>query len=159
LRLAGPDVVGSRSISRGQHGPAKVYWEECKKFEFEANPHQWFLTASLLHDQAVALHASRTQGRFIRDDFRDTPTRTAWAATNKATFLLCAFALENAIKAFLVYQHPAWISDGYLHDEVCSHKLVSLSGKTSLIPYARRSRRRRLLWWVDGPVGPTQAAH
>jgi hypothetical protein len=46
--------------------------------------------------------------------------------------------LENAIKAFLVYQHPAWIGDGYLHDEVCSHKLVSLSRKTSLIPYARR---------------------
>jgi hypothetical protein len=61
-----------------------------------------------------------------------------WAATNKATFLLCAFALENAIKAFLVYEHPAWISDGRLHNEICNHKLVALSKKSSLIPYARR---------------------
>jgi hypothetical protein len=61
-----------------------------------------------------------------------------WAATNKATFLLCAFALENAIKAFLVYEHPAWISDGYLHDEICNHKLVALSRKSNLVPYARR---------------------
>ena len=43
-----------------------------------------------------------------------------WAATNKATFLLCAFALENAIKAFLIYEHPAWISDGCLHHEICN---------------------------------------
>jgi hypothetical protein len=36
--------------------------EQCKKFEEEANPHQWFLTADLLHDQAVKLHAHRGQG-------------------------------------------------------------------------------------------------
>jgi hypothetical protein len=61
-----------------------------------------------------------------------------WAATNKATLLLSAFALENAIKAFLIYEHPAWISDGCLHHEICNHKLVALSRKSSLIPYARR---------------------
>jgi hypothetical protein len=61
-----------------------------------------------------------------------------WAATNKATFLLCAFALENAIKAFLVFEHPAWISDGQLHGEICNHRLVALSRKSNLIPYAKR---------------------
>ena len=112
--------------------------EECKRFEEEANPHRWFLSASLLHDQAIELHDRRGQGSLIRDDFRDSRTRTVWAATNKATFLLCAFALENAIKAFLVYEYPAWISDGYLHDEICNHKLGALSRKSSLIPYAQR---------------------
>jgi hypothetical protein len=46
--------------------------------------------------------------------------------TNKVTFLLCAL-LENAIKAFLIYEHPNWVRDGYLHPEICNHKLVALS--------------------------------
>jgi hypothetical protein len=111
--------------------------EECKKFEEEANPHQWFVTADLLHNQAVALHAHRGQGALTKLDAEDY-VLGQWDVTNKATFLLCAFALENAIKAFLVYEHPAWISHGYLHDEICNHKLVALSGKSSLIPYAKR---------------------
>jgi hypothetical protein len=112
--------------------------EECKRFEEEANPHQWFLSANLLHDQAIELHARREQGIFTRESFGDTRTRTVWAATNKATFLLCSFALENAIKAFLVYEYPAWISGGYLHDEICNHKLAALSRKSNLIPFTRR---------------------
>lgn len=111
--------------------------EECKKFEEEANPHQWFLTADLLHDQAVELYARRGQGILTQTGPHGV-LRGQWSTTNKATFLLCAFALENAIKAFLIYEHPAWISDGHLHNEVCNHKLVALSRKTSLIPYARR---------------------
>jgi hypothetical protein len=108
--------------------------EQCKKFEEEANPHQWFLTASLLHDQAVELDARRGQG-ILAQIGPEGYVLGQWAATNKATFLLCAFALENAIKALLIYEHPAWISDGRLHHEVSNHRLV---GKSSLIPYARR---------------------
>ena len=111
--------------------------EECKKFEEVANPHQWLLTADLLHDQALELYARRERG-FLFHTGSDGVLLGRWSATNKATFLLCAFALENAIKAFLVYEHPAWISHGYLHDEICNHKLVALSRKSSLIPYARR---------------------
>jgi hypothetical protein len=44
----------------------------------------------------------------------------SWDETNKATFLLCAFALENAIKAFLVYEHPDWVSDGHIHAELAA---------------------------------------
>jgi hypothetical protein len=87
--------------------------EECKKFEEEANPHQWFLTASLLHDQAVELDARRGQGTLAQIG-PEGYVLGQWAATDKATFLLCAFALENAIKALLIYEHPAWISDGRL---------------------------------------------
>jgi hypothetical protein len=42
------------------------------------------------------------------------------------------------MKAFLIYEHPAWISDGELHRQLTNHKLVALSGKSSLIPYAKR---------------------
>jgi hypothetical protein len=111
--------------------------EECKKFEAAADPHQWFLTADLLHDQAVELHARRGQG-FLFHRGLGGVLLGKWSATNKATFLLCAFALENAIKAFLVYEHPAWIRDGFLHNKICNHKLVALSRQSSLIPYALR---------------------
>jgi hypothetical protein len=53
-----------------------------------------------LHDQAVELYARRDQGFLTRKGIGDTQIQ--WSATNKATFLLCAFALENAVKASLV---------------------------------------------------------
>jgi hypothetical protein len=111
--------------------------EECRKFEEEANPHQWFLTADLLHNQAVELYARRGKG-VLSQVGAEGNVLGRWDVTNKATYLLCAFALENAIKAFLVYEHPAWVSDGRLHHEICNHRLVDLSGKTTLIPYAKR---------------------
>jgi hypothetical protein len=46
----------------GSTARRKFTEEECKKFEEEANPHQWFLTADLLHDQAVELHDRRGKG-------------------------------------------------------------------------------------------------
>jgi hypothetical protein len=69
--------------------------EECKRFEEEANPHQWFLTASLLHDQALELYARREQG-FLSHSGPHGVLRGEWALTNKATFLLCAFAVASA---------------------------------------------------------------
>jgi hypothetical protein len=112
--------------------------DQSKKFENAANPHQWVLTADLLHAQAVALYSR--QGRGILTQRGVGEPTASWDETNKATFLLCAFALENAIKAFLIYERPEWISDGYLHDEICSHKLVALSDKSALIPYRNRDR-------------------
>jgi hypothetical protein len=112
---------------------------ECRSFAEAANPHQWVLTADSLHEQAVALHSRRlTGGKLVRRGVGE-PT-VAVDNTNKATFLLGALALENAIKAFLVYEHPEWVSDGYLHKEICSHKLVQLSEQSSLIPYLSRDK-------------------
>jgi hypothetical protein len=110
--------------------------EQCKKFEDAANPHQWLLSADQLHVQAVELYDRRGRGMLSRVGV-GVPT-VSWDETNKATFLLCAFALENAIKAFLVYEDPKWVSDGYLHNEICSHKLATLSRKSTLIPYRKR---------------------
>jgi hypothetical protein len=113
--------------------------EQCKEFEDAANPHQWLLSADRLHVQAVELYDRRGRGKLTRVGF-GVPT-VSWDESNKVTFLLCAFALENAIKAFLVFEHPNSVSDGYLHDEICSHKLVTLSRKSTLIPYRNRDER------------------
>src|SRR5438132_281619 len=106
-----------------------------------ANPHSWVLTAEDLHEQAGVLYRSRGRssirsqldpsGKFIRE------TR----GVDKSIFLLCGFALENAIKAFLVYEHPQWISNGSLSSKLKSHSLTSLQQQSSLIPY-----RKRYLW-------------
>jgi hypothetical protein len=110
--------------------------EQCKNFEDAANPHQWFLSADRLHAQAVELHNRR--GRGILTERRVGVPSISRDETNTVTFLLCALALENAIKAFLIYEHPNWVRVGYLHHEICNHKLVALSKKSTLIPYKKR---------------------
>lgn len=61
-----------------------------------------------------------------------------WDETNRATFLLAAFALENAIKAYLVYEHPQLVAGGSLAREIRTHKLVALSHLSSEIPNRNR---------------------
>jgi hypothetical protein len=112
--------------------------EQCHRFEDAANPHSWFLSASLLHDQAVVLRSRFGQGLMT---LHAPAAKTAtWDVADKATFLLCAVALENAIKAFLVYENPQWVSDGYLHSEITNHRLSALADKSHLIPYKDRDR-------------------
>jgi hypothetical protein len=112
---------------------------QTEEFEMAADPHSWFLSAAALHSQAVVLYSRRGCGMLTKLDASDKIVGS-WSETNKATFLLCAFALENAIKAFLVYENPAWISGGYLHDELCSHKLVALSKKSTFISNKTRDQ-------------------
>ena len=61
-----------------------------------------------------------------------------WPSSSRSTFLIAGFALENAIKAFLVYEHPEWVSNGVVARPLRSHALVDLSRKSSLIPWQRR---------------------
>lgn len=111
--------------------------DEKRQFAEAANPHAWLQTADNLHEQASLLRRYHTKGIITR---RDSSGATTWDDTNKATFLLCSFALENAIKAFLVYEHPSWIAEGKLHYDLRSHKLTLLSERSSLIPYRDRDR-------------------
>ncbi|MDN3523084.1 hypothetical protein [Halomonas ramblicola] len=99
-----------------------------------ACPHSWFLVADDLHDQAVQLRQSFGRGHLSYLDHR-SGARSAWDNTNRSTFLLASFALENAIKAFLVYENPGWISNGKLSKLLRSHKLTELASKSVNIPY------------------------
>jgi len=111
--------------------------EQCEAFLDAANPHQWYLTADNLHHQALALWRNRGEGQLIMR--RDGHPSISWDATNRATFLLAAFAMENMLKAFLVYEHPEFIADGYLKS-ITSHDLPKLADRSSLIPYKVRDR-------------------
>lgn len=62
----------------------------------------------------------------------------SWDAANRSMFLLGGFALENCIKAFLVYENPSWISNGRLSRLLKSHSLTALAAKSNLLPYAKR---------------------
>lgn len=107
-------------------------------FSAAADPHQWMLSAADLHEQAVALHNRRGISHVTQSGLGQSAV--TWDGANRGTFLLAAFALESAIKAFLVYEHPEWIRGGRLNDELCSHKLTKLTGKSNLIPYRDRDQ-------------------
>jgi len=62
-----------------------------------------------------------------------------WDDTNRATFLLSAFAMENMVKAFLVYEYPKYVAHGRL-SVIGSHDLPALVDKSLLIPYKVRDR-------------------
>jgi hypothetical protein len=109
-----------------------------KEFVTTADPHQWMLSAADLHEQAVALHQRRGLSQVtLRGPAQPAVT---WDGANRATFLLASFALESAIKAFLVYEHPEWIRGGRISHELCSHKLTKLAAKSRLIPYRDRDQ-------------------
>lgn len=107
-------------------------------FAAAADPHQWMLSAADLHEQAIALNQQRGLSSVTLRRPGLAPVK--WDGANRATFLLAALALESAIKAFLVYEHPEWISGGRLHDDLCTHKLTRLAARSSLIPYRDRDQ-------------------
>lgn len=111
--------------------------DQCKKFVEFSNPHSWLLVADSLHEQAIELHRHRNGSLLTRIDYRNGEHKS-WPATNRSVFLLGGFALENAIKCFLVYENPHWISNGHLSKELRSHSLTALQKKSRHIPYKNR---------------------
>jgi hypothetical protein len=107
------------------------------EFAKSAQPHSWFLVADNLYEQSTALYSQSSHSKTILRDVSGY-TVSEWASTNRATFLLAGFALENAIKAFLVYENPTWISNGVLARPLRSHRLVELSDKSALVPWKTR---------------------
>jgi hypothetical protein len=53
-------------------------------------------------------------------------------------FFLTGFVLENAVKAFLVFENPNWIAKGSLNKKLKSHKISRLAQYSNLIPYKRK---------------------
>lgn len=95
------------------------------------------LVADNLFEQSVALHDRLPLGKTVQKDGTGAIVGE-WPSSSRSTFLLAGFALENAIKAFLVYEHPEWVSNGVLARPLRSHALVDLSSKSSLIPWQKR---------------------
>ena len=104
-----------------------------EKFVQMANPHAWMLAADDLHEQAVDLYKRVGQSQLTQVDHEDKVLFTR-DSINRSTFLLGGFALENAIKAFLVYENPGWISNGTIARPLRSHKLMALKEKSKTIP-------------------------
>lgn len=112
--------------------------QKCKAFVSAADPHQWMLSAADLHEQAIASHQRRGVTQVtLRGPSQPEMT---WDGANRATFLLAAFALESALKAFLVYEHPDWVSGGRLDTRLRSHKLTQLAMQSNLVPYRNRDQ-------------------
>ena len=108
-----------------------------KEFADMANPHSWLLVADNLHEQAVRLREGRSDGCL---DLRaaDGKVLSSWPVENRSVFLLAGFALENTLKAFVVYQNPDLVANGRLGNRVRSHKLTALAGNVDRLPWPHR---------------------
>lgn len=107
-----------------------------EKFAYSAHPYCWMSVADDLYTQAAFLRKRQHVGELIRTGTGLPIAR--WRADDRAVFLLAAFSAENAIKAFLVYENPNWISNGKLAKPLRSHRLVSLRDQSKEIPFKRR---------------------
>jgi hypothetical protein len=103
-----------------------------------ANPHSWLLTADNLHEQAAAIYAGRATSSITTKVDANNTILQQTRGIDKSVFLIGGFALENAIKAFLVYENPHWVSNGRLARELRSHSLTTLQSRSKLIPYKKR---------------------
>ncbi len=117
------------------------------EFEKYAHPHSWFLVASELHEQAKSLK-TLSSSEITRIDYEQNKFNK-WETANRSTFLLAGFALENILKAFLIYENPRLIENGTLSREIRLHKLSELALKSKLIPYKDRSTNT-LRYFEDG---------
>jgi hypothetical protein len=100
-----------------------------------ANPHSWLMMADSLHEQATEIYEGRGRSSIITKVNANREIVKQTRVIDKSVFLLGGFALENAIKAFLVYENPAWISNGRLSRKLKSHSLTGLQKQSKLIPY------------------------
>ena len=109
--------------------PSRVFVDEY------ANPHAWLQTADRLHEQAVYMYRRRNSSPILtRVDANNVIVEQA-VEIDKPIFLLGGFALENVIKAFLVYENPNWISNGRLSGKLKSHRLTELQKLSRHIPF------------------------
>lgn len=131
-----------------------------RDFALRAQPHSWLLVAENLHAQAIAVYKSR--GKSITTRLGPNgEVEGRWDTTNRSAFLLGGFALENCIKAYLVYENPEWISGGKLSKKLRSHSLTKLASMSQKLPPAKHDGRiiaafeHGLESWARYPCGLT----
>ena len=107
-----------------------------KYFAYRATPVAWYEVAKLLYENAQTLYETRGQKIYYVDHSRKESTETY--TINRSVFLLSGFALENLLKAYIVYEFPQYIEGGNLSRPLKSHKLTNLRDKSNLIPYKNR---------------------
>ena len=108
-----------------------------REFAKGASPLNWYEVAKLMHENAHVLHSS-AQGHVVYSSGNSSKTRRT---SNRSVFLLAAFAMENLLKAFLVYQQPSYIEGGKLARELLNgHSLSRLQGKCRNVPSPKRTR-------------------
>jgi hypothetical protein len=109
-----------------------------KRFVEEfANPHSWFLVADDLHHQATEIYERKSQSSILAKLNANDELIRQTRGIDKPVFLLGGFALENVIKAFLVYENPHWVSNGRLSSRLKSHRLIDLQKQSTFIPYKK----------------------
>tara|TARA_B100001540_G_scaffold225559_1_gene199761 strand:+ start:5550 stop:6107 length:558 start_codon:yes stop_codon:yes gene_type:complete len=110
--------------------------EENKQFSQAAHPLNWYEVAKLMHENAQALHGM-PQGTVTYNDGVKSITRPT---SNRSVFLLAAFALENLIKAYLIYENPNYIEGGKLANQLLNgHSLSKLQKRCKKIPSPKRT--------------------
>jgi len=121
---------------------------QCVEFEEFANPHAWYLLASELHEQAKLLKSNSNGSAITRRNFISTQEAT-WNTSNRSVILLVGFALENIIKAYLVYELPEVVKNGFLSKKIQTHKLTKLANESSLLPYKNKGYKT-LKYYEEG---------
>lgn len=110
---------------------------EHREFAESAHPLNWYEVANLLYDNACKLQKI-PQGRV---SYYDGNAITSRRTSNRAVYLLAAFALENLIKAFLIYENPHYIEGGKLSNQILNgHGLAKLQGMCKKIPSPKRTQ-------------------
>jgi hypothetical protein len=132
--------------------------DESKRFVEEfANPHSWLMMADNLREQAMEIYKDRIGSSIIKKVNASRKIVQQTRGIDKSVFLLSGFALENAIKAFLVYENLTWVSNGRLSGKLKSHSLTGLQKLSKNIPYKKlhpclRSIRVRAGFLVSLPL-------
>ena len=116
-----------------------------------ANPFMWLQTAEFLHESAKDCYEGKSDSIITRIDNHGIIV-DRWGTSQKPAALLAGFALENAIKAFLVFENPNWVSNGKLSKTLKSHDLVNLKQRCKYIPY-RNTRDNCLRYFSEGLEG------
>jgi hypothetical protein len=111
--------------------------DEHHQFAEAASSLNWYEVAKLMHENSLVLH-NAPQGRvgYLREG-KWVMRRTS----NRAVFLLAAFAMENLLKAYLIYENPQYIEGGRLSKKLMNgHNLSRLQQECKKIPQPVRTR-------------------
>ncbi len=112
---------------------------DCITFESLTLPHSWLIVSDELNECAERLFSDKDKRITVYIEGSDV-TRTD--PMDRGIFLLAGFSLENLIKAYLIYENPAWISDGKLSRNITQrHSLTEMSEKSRKLPWPKKGRR------------------